>query len=233
MGLDSVEIVLEVENAFGIAIPDKEAEKVLTVGDFHNLVWNYVKDRRDVHCKSQNVFYRIRTALSEITSIDTKQIGTDVYLADLIPIDKRREVWTSLSEGTALKLPDLVLLRPYSTIVPLVLVSFMLSVVIATFILIFVHGYSEWILLLPILCFFFTVYISTLLEPKKKIIKQRTLRDFTETVVAINYKSGSNVGETSREEVEEVINKIIIDKSGVEPEEVTPEKKLHDDLGID
>jgi hypothetical protein len=86
MGLDSVEIVLEVENAFGIAIPDREAEKIFTVGDFHNIVWKYVKDRKDVHCKSQNVFYRIRTALSEITNIDKKQIRTDVSLTDLIQL---------------------------------------------------------------------------------------------------------------------------------------------------
>jgi hypothetical protein len=132
-----------------------------------------------------------------------------------------------------LKLPELVFPRPYSIIVPLIGLTFMVSVVITTLILIFVHGYSGWTVLLPISCFFLTVYVSTLLESKKKTIKQRSLRDFTEKIVAINYKSDSHVGQISREEVEQIINKIIVDKSGVEPEEVTPEKKIHDDLGID
>lgn len=39
MGLDSVEILMKVEKPFGINIPDQEAEKIITVGDFHNSVW--------------------------------------------------------------------------------------------------------------------------------------------------------------------------------------------------
>ena len=31
MGLDSVELVMEIENYFGIRIPDSEAEKIYTI----------------------------------------------------------------------------------------------------------------------------------------------------------------------------------------------------------
>ena len=54
-----------------------------------------------------------------------------------------------------------------------------------------------------------------------------------EKVIAINYKSESIVGKISREEVELMINKIIADKAGLDLDEVTPEKKICHDLGID
>jgi len=38
MGLDSVEIILAVEEEFGIEIPDAEAARMITVGDLHAFV---------------------------------------------------------------------------------------------------------------------------------------------------------------------------------------------------
>jgi hypothetical protein len=40
MGLDSVELVMAVEEHFGIAIPDKDASTLITVGKLHNWVVN-------------------------------------------------------------------------------------------------------------------------------------------------------------------------------------------------
>jgi len=38
MGLDSVELLLSVEDTFQIKIPDRDAEKFLTVGELHEWV---------------------------------------------------------------------------------------------------------------------------------------------------------------------------------------------------
>ncbi len=38
MGLDTVELVMEIEDAFDISIPDDQASKMLTVGDVYEFI---------------------------------------------------------------------------------------------------------------------------------------------------------------------------------------------------
>ena len=38
MGLDSVELILSVEDTFQVKIPDRDAEKLLTVGELHEWI---------------------------------------------------------------------------------------------------------------------------------------------------------------------------------------------------
>ena len=39
--LDTVELIMEFETAFGVTIPDEDAEKIVTVGD----ALNYIKEK--------------------------------------------------------------------------------------------------------------------------------------------------------------------------------------------
>jgi acyl carrier protein len=55
MGLDSVEILVRVEKYFGISIPDREAEKILTVQEFADCVFTKVTVNPTEKCKSSNV----------------------------------------------------------------------------------------------------------------------------------------------------------------------------------
>jgi len=64
MGLDSVELVMEVENEFDIQIPDPECKKIYTVQDFVNSVYNKIKIHPTDKCLTQIIFYRIRKSLT-------------------------------------------------------------------------------------------------------------------------------------------------------------------------
>jgi hypothetical protein len=90
MGLDSVEIVLEVEKAFGISIPDKEAEKILTVGDFHEAVWKHLDGNISDKCKSQLLFYNLRQSFTNTFNFPKKNLKTDSLLNDIFPELNRR-----------------------------------------------------------------------------------------------------------------------------------------------
>ena len=65
MGLDSIEILMKVENTFGIQIPDREAEKIITIKEFHDAVWRHLSGRCTDKCKSQALFYKLRKAFNE------------------------------------------------------------------------------------------------------------------------------------------------------------------------
>jgi acyl carrier protein len=43
MGLDTVELVMTVEEEFGLEIPDAAAEKMITVGDMHAFLVSEIK----------------------------------------------------------------------------------------------------------------------------------------------------------------------------------------------
>ena len=71
MGLDLVELVMEVEDEFAITIPDADAEKIQTVGD----LYQYVLQRTGhpaadapppAVCGSARSFYRLRAAFGAL-----------------------------------------------------------------------------------------------------------------------------------------------------------------------
>jgi hypothetical protein len=66
MSLDSVELVVEFEKYFGLAFPDLEIEKVVTVQDMVNLVAKRLKITKKACSKQYALFVRIQGALLEM-----------------------------------------------------------------------------------------------------------------------------------------------------------------------
>lgn len=62
MGLDAVEIVMEVEESFGITIPEDRAGNVRTVGDLYAIVLDLTKDinRDNSVCVTASTFRSLR-----------------------------------------------------------------------------------------------------------------------------------------------------------------------------
>ena len=62
MGLDSVELVMRVEERFGIEIHDSEAEPIRTPGMLVDLVFSKLQTGPQNYCASQRAFYVLRRA---------------------------------------------------------------------------------------------------------------------------------------------------------------------------
>jgi acyl carrier protein len=83
MGLDTVEMIMAVEDAFGIAIPDEQAQYIETAGDLYQLVLTLLGHRRNEGvCASAHAFYRIRGALMDCGVAQRRDVHLDFYLAD-------------------------------------------------------------------------------------------------------------------------------------------------------
>jgi hypothetical protein len=75
--------------------------------------------------------------------------------------------------------------------------------------------------------------MSRFLNPQRTMIQPSIVGDFINKTLALNYFVFINGSGINRKEVEAVINQIIVDKIGVDPEEISPEKSFTDDLGVD
>src|SRR5271170_7360885 len=113
MGMDAIEIVLEIEEAFDISIPDEVAEKIQTVGQLYDYVVEQTRgrpkgsadeapDRTDV-CLTAATFYLLRREPCAKLGLDRRQVRPRTPLEDLLPQGARRHDWAELALKLNLK----------------------------------------------------------------------------------------------------------------------------------
>jgi len=113
MGLDIVELVMEVEEEFGILIPDADYEQISTVGDMHDYICLKLpvdKPRPSsgsTRCLSSAAFLRLRRSLMSVCGVERDRVRLEASLSDLLPKQHRREKWRRLRDDLKLWLPDL------------------------------------------------------------------------------------------------------------------------------
>jgi acyl carrier protein len=106
MGLDSVELLMSVEQKFGINIPDSESEQIETIQQLANSVYNYLSIQPSKKCISQILFYRIRNTFIRLNIIQN-ELYPDQKLSDLIELSQLETKWIMIEEQLELKLPKL------------------------------------------------------------------------------------------------------------------------------
>ena len=107
MGLDSVELIMTIEDKFGIAIPDAECEQIYTVQDMADSVFEKIKVEPNEKCLSQIVFYRIRKVF-ETFGNEKRNITPNTKMSELLSKTDLKNDWTRLGIRVGLKIPDLV-----------------------------------------------------------------------------------------------------------------------------
>jgi len=233
MGLDSIEILMKVEDSFGIRIPDKEAQQIVTVGDFHNAVWRQLSGRSSDVCQSQRLFYTLRRSFAEKTGFPSLQITLETVPQVIFPARNRRQEYLAFSETSNLKLPALVLEKFWSSVLTTLGIAAIIGSLAASILLVNVFNYSKWMFIMPIAGIVLTVMFSDLLASRRTVISAASMRDFTQQVLALNYSSLSANEGTNQQEMQVIINHIIADMVGIDVKEISPDKKIADDLGID
>ncbi len=105
MGLDLVELVMEIEEEFGLDIPDYEAEKLTTVGSVYEWLKIRVASFSPVACLTQRVFYKLRRALIANYNLERRTIEPNTRLTDLMPLALVESGWPFLQMFIDLKTP--------------------------------------------------------------------------------------------------------------------------------
>lgn len=100
MGLDGVEFIMAVEEAFQIAIPDEDAERMLTPGDVVTYVFGRVGSEWGDGCTEQRAFYRLRRASMKVFDQPRNAIRPVTRWDDVLPKRQRRHNWRLLHKAT-------------------------------------------------------------------------------------------------------------------------------------
>jgi acyl carrier protein len=130
MGLETVEIVIRFEEAFGITISDEVASHMSTPRDVTDYVLTQVATAEQSACLSQQAFYFLRRSFYKRLQFPRTAFHPDVPLQTLIPKGTRKDVWRQLqTEMGTNALPPLA--RPvwlfYSLVVGIIVLAVFVS----------------------------------------------------------------------------------------------------------
>lgn len=105
MGLDTVELLMDVEEVFGIKIPDEEAHTLEGVGELHELILSSMKQTETEIGLTSLVNAKLCEGLHALKI--SRHFDASSRVNHLFPLANRRSCWAQLSSETDLKLPRL------------------------------------------------------------------------------------------------------------------------------
>ena len=233
MGLDAVELVMDIEEAFDIQIPDERAAEIVTVGQLYDLILEACPARRRAGmCMSAATFRLIRRAMQSELGLDVRQLRPRDTVDSVFPRDRRQQVWSRLSDTLNLRFPKLA--RP-NWITALAAMVMLITGVGC--------GYLSYLLFGKAVALVFgavaTVVSGLILERATTVFAVNpresftTFRGLTGVVLAHNYATLSRRFNTwDPSDIWEALQTIITEQLHVKPELVTPETSFVNDLGL-
>ena len=230
MGLDTVELVVAFEEAFGIEIPDHVAEQLTTPRKVTDYVLCQLKLVEYAPCMSQQAFYLLRRNFIPILGIPRAEFRPATSLRTLIPIENRIQTWARIrSEIGVLAVPDLV--RPNW-------LFFLLSALtLLTAIDLFIHLAN--VFESGQVAFFLSLLIAGVLAYGSAVLTRPLKREFQMDCAAAGdlakYLSLHTPHvfkkEWTREQVATSVRKVIVDVTGVR--NFTDDSRFVEDLHLD
>ncbi len=232
MGLDTVELVMEVEESFGVSIPNDRACEMRTVGDLYSFLLDETRDpTRDLHsCLTASTFYALRRGLA--AHLDgARSLRPSSGVDATLPRRERRTLWRRLSGEMGLRFPRLR--RPPWLVLACSLIVWVATTV--TFVFLAPRWGPELATVLALLMLVLTAALMVVLSAPFAVYPAssfQTYRGLVSQLVALNYAKLSERHQSwNPTDVWIVLQLIIVEQLGVKKEEVTPEANFAYDLG--
>lgn len=230
MGLDFVELVMELEEQFQLRIPDGDVESMRTVGDVIDYVWSRLSTVSGEPCPTRNTFVAFQRTLADVAGLQARDIRPSSSLDKLLGQPKLKRRWRSLTRDFP-QLPDLEppawMLRLYMRAVAGgVLCGAAGGVLVCWGSGVLVAGMALWIggaaggMVTH-------AFVSPWLEDRRREVPSgcRSVRD------AVMMVHAGMDGTTTRAVVELRVRLIVADLFGAKLDDVHPESRFVEDLG--
>ena len=230
MGLATVELLIRLEDSFGVRIPDDVAETLTTP----RLVTFYLLSQLTLGesstCMSQQAFYRLRREFVPALGIQRSDFHPAVNLSQLIPLESRSEVWTIVGSRIGVgAFPDLAR--------PVWLFSLLSFATIATALSVFYYtraltgSYVDAILFAVLAAIPALHFAEVLTRPLKRHFRYQYQHagELAEYVALHSPHSFKKVW--TKEEVASMVRQIIIEETGVT--DFTEDSRFIEDMHLD
>lgn len=232
MGLDTVELVIEVEESFGISIGDEDAPGIVTVGELFEYVLERVGSRPTL-CLTSLAFYRLRRAIMRQCACAKQAVHPSVDVATFAPEQTRRKTWREMEAATGFRWPSLRRPKWLVTLVSMLAIDAgVQSFVLLTGRMPIVQcgAFAGGIFLAATFCAWkFTEPWAVEIAPECA-----TVGGLSRQIVAKNYaRLAAARWQGTRNETWESLVTIISEQLGVDRERVTPNARFVHDLGAD
>lgn len=230
MGLDYVELVMALEDAFHISIADEDASAVVTVGDLHALVVSRLKGPDAKRCLTSAAFYRVRRGLVDALGVDRRSVRPSTPLRPMMPLASRRKLWSHVRQETALNLPEL----ERSNVVTLAHLALGVALTVIPGLRLGLDG--GWLFALAIV----GLLVGTSLRRLTPMLalefpyRSETVGDLARGALPANYaRLCAETGCSSPNEIWEIFCRVFMEQTGISREYVRMEARIVDELGID
>jgi len=235
--MDVIEIVMRIEEEFAIDLPDTELGSIRTVGDLYRLVLSKLETAPSF--RPARSFYRLRRAIIACLGRQRKFIRPNTSLAHLLPRPTRIAAWKSLAEVSELQFPKLRHPRwardTFRALGWIGALTFFVGMVMWTH----PSGFP-WIpltLATPVIGVFVTFTLYGVTPFLAYELPVRTVGELSKQLLGMNFKEFGSESEggrlLSKEDIWQRMVAIIVEQMQLKWEEITPEARIAEDLGID
>ncbi|TWT78758.1 acyl carrier protein [Planctomycetes bacterium CA13] len=234
MGLDAVEILMEVEESFGITIPEDRASMVRTVGDLYAIVLEETSDitRDNTSCVTAATFYSLRRHLIPYVP-NPSAIRPTTSVAESLRRRDRPRLWAKLQYEMDLRFPPLQ--RPGWLRLLAVLITATIGwLVLASSLISDRPGLTGIMTLLSVVLAGLILAVVTKPFAICTAPSYSDYRGLVTQIVSLNYAKLSESSNTwNASDVWNVLQWIIVEQLGVKKQAVTLNANFVYDLGMD
>jgi acyl carrier protein len=227
MGLDAVEIVMDVEEHFGVTIRNEDAGTIRTVGELIDLIEDRVKRREAAGCLSLPWFLKLRRLTREAAQQPGLRIRPSNRVDRVLRANQRKQLWLGLDGYLGAALPELRRPIPISAIVILMAIASPVFLAISGITL------QTNLAVASIICAVGAVLLMTVTQ-RLKVIPPRGYQTFgaiTQRLVGLEAVTNGNLA-ADRELILKDLAQIVSNILNVKSERVTPEARFIEDLGV-
>lgn len=229
MGLDFVEVVMAVEEEFGIEIPDEDIGQFHTPGHMYVYVAQRLSASRTAGdlCPNQFVFHRIRRMLTAALPIRRSDVRLDTKLESLFPLAARQDAWWQFAQHLPWIEAELGFPRAY---LPTVWFALYASAIAAGAIMLGADGAGLAAAVGAPVALLLTMIVSKCPGPRRVFPHDASsVRDLVAHGVAMNFVRGELVGLRSTDNrIWNRLSRAIAVQAGVEREQVRPDSRWSD-----